>query len=290
MIQLLGISALVFVQPTEAETACGAPEGSQALLAETAGQVLVVGELHGTNEAPGFAGSLTCLALSQDETVTLALEIPADDQPALDVYLASEGGESDSRAMFEGFSSSFWTWSDGRSSQAMLRLIDGVRGWRGAGMPVSLQAIDAGDADYLAAEDPQEPTIRDRAMIRRALAAQAETDRVIVLVGNIHARRTALVSGDMRIETMGTLSEPGRLALVNTLYGEGEAWNCTMPDGELVCGAREIFQGPVSGEPRVLSGAEAEALNTYAAYDHFVYLGSASVSPPARPETAAEAQ
>ncbi|MEQ8434385.1 MAG: hypothetical protein RIA71_09095 [Oceanicaulis sp.] len=279
MILALLLSTSAFVSaPTAAEAQCGAPPGAAALLAETEGRVLVIGELHGTNEAPALAGSVVCLALSQGERVALGLELSADEQASLDGYMASDGGMTARAALLDD---EYWMSEvqDGRRSHAMMRLIETARGWQAAGLPAEVQALDAGEADADLADDPA--TQRDRAMLRRALAARDRADRVIVLVGNVHSRRTAYTFGDQRIETLGTLSAPGDLALLNTLYGAGEAWNCTMPDGQLVCGAREVWPGPVNGDPRVLTPEEAEALSDPSAYDYFVYLGPASVSPPA---------
>lgn len=281
MIQLsLLISALALMVQAAPDADCGAPSGSAALLAQTEGQVLVLGELHGTNEAPGLAGSFVCLALRQGEEVVLGLEMSADDQAAIDTYLASDGGDDARGALLTG---SFWTadTQDGRRSAAMLRLIDAVRDWRDAGLPVDARALDFGEDDVDLYEAHGGETLRDRSMIRQALAAQSGADRVVVLVGNVHSRRTALMIGERRLETMGTLSEPGALALVGTLYGEGEAWNCRRPDGELVCAVHPVGASSVSGAPRVLTPDEVESLSDPAAYDHFIYLGPTTVSPPA---------
>jgi hypothetical protein len=281
MIQLnLLFSALALIAQSDAEARCGAPSGSAALLAQTEAQVLVIGELHGTNEAPGLTGSILCLAISQGERVVLGLEMSADHQGAIDAYLASDGGE-DARAAL--LSNDFWTSDaqDGRSSAAIFRLIDGVRGWRDGGLPVEARALDFGEDDHDLLEAHGQKTVRDRSMIRRALGAQVQSDRVVMLVGNVHARRTAFMIGERRLETLGTLSDPGALALVSTLYAGGEAWNCRHIDGELACAAHPVGPSSVTGEPRVLTPDEAEALRNSDAYDHFIYLGPTTASPPA---------
>ena len=277
------ILAAALAAPTDAEARCGAPQGAQALLAETTGQVLVVGELHGTNEAPGFAGALVCLALADDEAVVLALEISADEQYAIDTFLGSDGGAAARDTLLAG---GFWSSDvqDGRRSEAMLRLIDGVRGWRSAGMPVTAEAVDFGEADFDLYDAHGGETVRDRSMIRRLRAVQARADRVILLVGNVHARRTALEIGERRIETIGTLSEPGEMMLVGTVYGPGEAWNCRRVDGELACRAHLVTGMEIDGPPGVLGAQEVEELSDPNAHDVFVFLGPVSVSPPAAPQ------
>lgn len=287
------IQALILVAalaaPNDAEVRFGAPQGAQALLAQTAGAPLVIGELHGTNEAPGFAGALICLALADGETVVLALEISADDQDAIDAFLASDGGAQARDTLLAG---DFWTSEvqDGRRSEAMLRLIDGARGWRSEGMPVTAEAVDFGAADFDLYDAHGGETVRDRSMIRRLRAAQAQADRVILLVGNVHARRTALEVGERRIETIGTLGEPGEMTLAGTVYGPGEAWNCRRVDGELACRAHPLTGMQIDGPPRVLSAQEAEELSDPNAHDVFVFLGPASVSPPAVQSPDADSQ
>lgn len=280
ILALLLATSVSVSAPTAAEARCGAPPGAAALLAETEGRVLVIGELHGSNEAPAFTGSVLCLALGQGERVALGLEMSADEQAALDAYMASDGGEDARAALLSG-----GVWSrevqDGRASAAMLRLIDGARGWRQAGLPLMAAALDFGEADFDLYEAHGGDTVRDRSMIRRALGAQADHDRVVVLVGGVHARRTALEFDDRRIETLGTLSDPGALAMVGTFYGGGEAWNCRSRDGDHVCAAHPSRAAPVSGAPRVLTPEETEVFSDPDAYDHFVYLGPSSVSPPA---------
>lgn len=107
-----------------------------------------------------------------------------------------------------------------------------------------------------------------------------------MLVGNVHARRSAAQFGDRRIETIGSLAGEGEVISVNTLYGRGESWTCRGDaEGNVNCGAHATGSSEFGGQARLLSPGEYEgvpAFDHYAdAYDYFVYLGPASTSLPA---------
>jgi hypothetical protein len=53
-------------------------------------RVIVLGEVHGTNEAPGFAGRLVCSLAAIGDEVVLALEIPEFSTPNIADYMSSD--------------------------------------------------------------------------------------------------------------------------------------------------------------------------------------------------------
>ena len=73
------------------QTACELPFPFPAAAIEA--RVLMVGDLHATRETPRLAAELTCTLARSGAPVTLAIEMPRDEQPALEVYLDSDGGE-----------------------------------------------------------------------------------------------------------------------------------------------------------------------------------------------------
>jgi len=287
MISLLSIlpaAGLALAAPAD-EAVCHAPLGSDRLLEETTGRVLLLGETHGTEQAPQFADALVCLALLRGESVVLGLEQSSYEQERIDIYLASNGSEAAQQALFEA--SPFWNsrFKDGRSSLAMLDLLEQERTRMSAGADLKVMALDFGptDADLVDIDFR-----RDRAMLRNALSEQSQADRVIVLVGGIHARRIAAQFGERRIETIGSLAGEGEVVSVRTLYGRGESWNCRGDaEGNVDCGVHERSSSPYDGEPRLISRDEyagEEAFDYFAdAYDYFVYLGSVTASLPAVP-------
>lgn len=191
---------------------CGPEIGGVESIASA--PAVILGELHGLASAPAFAGDLSCrLAFSNpSQTVTLALEIPGDEQSRLDAFLASEGRSTDRTALTSG---AFWKgMRDGRSSIARLEMLERIRQLNHRNANIRVRAIDVSTAN------------RDEGMAKNVLALVAEKrGPVLVLVGNLHARTKP--GGDQK-----WMGEVIRSALPNAVsldnrYGTGEAWICT---------------------------------------------------------------
>src|SRR5207253_1601063 len=110
---------------TEAEI-----RGARALLAP--GATISLGEMHGTVEAPRAVADLALLAARAGYDIEVGLEISTAEQPAFDRYLESSGQPSERAALLAG---AHWhaEFPDGRSSEAMLDLIERIRALRHAG-------------------------------------------------------------------------------------------------------------------------------------------------------------
>ncbi|MCP3097825.1 hypothetical protein LZ198_02935 [Myxococcus sp. K15C18031901] len=174
--------------------ACGAPlEGASSLLA--AGGVVLVADPLGTQEVPSAALRMVCEAASQRLPVTLGLSIPASEQPLLERYLASDGGAMAVQELLS--ESAFWrrAYQDGRSSGAMLWLVEQVRRLRVSGGDVAVAAIDS---------DKAHGNEREEQMAQHLLKARAERPQAwtLVLTGSVHARTTE-VGWDGDLEPMG---------------------------------------------------------------------------------------
>ena len=145
---------------------------------------VVLGELHGTQEIPNFTSALAC-HLSGDRPLVLSLEIPSERQADIDAYLLSPGDDASKREFLKG---SFWQarLADGRSSEAMLKLLDDTRRLIKSGRRISVRAsvIDAGPLDQDLSE-----LLMAADWVR---AASPSTDvRVLALVGRAHAGRSS---------------------------------------------------------------------------------------------------
>jgi hypothetical protein len=128
----------------------------------------------------------------------LGLEIPFDEQTSIDRFLDSSGGAAAEARLTEG---AFWRpeRQDGRSSIAMLNLIEQVRALRASGYKVRIIAYDSKSGT-----PAQE---RDRVMARNlaAVAGREPRNFLVALSGNVHNRLTRGVSWDKEYEPLGYL-------------------------------------------------------------------------------------
>lgn len=245
-VYLILVAALLAVPALAAEMpplSCRAVEGLDSLLRP--GQVLLLGEMHGTTQSPGFVADAACRALHLGRSVTVALEIPREEELRFTAFLASDGKPADRDALLAG---PFWqdSYQDGRRGEAMLALIDTLRRYRREGRPVHVTLLDK-----TATASPQE---RDRAMADALLAriGAARDDVTLVLTGNVHNRTVRGMPWNKDFEPMGALvakRHPGVVAL-DVAYPGGMAWICTGARPE-DCGAREVG-GRGDGKPRVV--------------------------------------
>ncbi|WP_374585419.1 hypothetical protein [Pseudoduganella sp.] len=239
---------------------------SQLDIATIKERVILVGELHGTNEMPAFVSGLACSLLRDGRQVALSLEVAADVQPEIERYLVSDGSEAARQPLY---GSSFGRLDDGRGSAAIMEIIEQARVLRLAGAPITLVATDLRRSQAkVAPGEKWDPATRDRIMAENIGAlARAKPDAVVLsLSGNAHATRREgapypslayLLAQQMPVHTVG-LAHKG-----------GSAWVCTgVMGGKLQCGAHAM-----SG-----LGGRMDARG----YDREVKLGGITASPPVR--------
>jgi hypothetical protein len=229
---LLGSAACFGV---DAQEAGGGRGGQEAKLAEHADatcmlpdgfprtKMLLFGEMHGSIEGPAFVGEVAC-AYSKDGPTALGLEIRGVEQAAIDRYLDSDGGAEARSGLLAG---TFWTkYPDGRSSAAMVDLIERIRVLRGQGRPLQVFAFD------LLSEGDRDAAMADA--IRAYHAAHPHT-RIVALMGNIHASQTPMKRGDGTIITSASLLTDLDPVSMLLLYRSGTIWAC-MPG----CGVHPV--------------------------------------------------
>lgn len=198
--------------------ACDRPEGIPDA------KVTLVGEIHGTNEAPELFYRLACATAARSQGVVVALELPRSLQAPIDSFMASEGREVDRERLL---SVGFWSRArqDGRSSIAMITLIDRLRALRRAGFDVQVLAIDE-----------QIEGSRDAGMaLHISRSVETSAYPLVGLMGNYHARKTRGVSWDDEYEPAGYRLL--RYSPLNVLVAQtsGSAWVCA-PD----CGVHRV--------------------------------------------------
>jgi hypothetical protein len=249
--------------------ACPPIAGLDSILAR--GTMLVFGEIHGTAESPRFAGAVACHAAALGP-VTLALELPRDEQPRLDAYLASGGTAADRAALL---ASPFWTRSaqDGRSSVAMLALIEAQRAARAAGADVAIVAFDL-------PEDAPRGADRDARMADHLAAARraAPARTFVTLTGNFHSRRTVGAPWNASARFMaGYLVDAGlALSTFDVERDGGSAWVCPMDET-----GKTQPCGPRGRPPRPVTDAWSLSTAPTDGHDGHYVVGPTTASPPA---------
>lgn len=225
-----------------------------------AASLLLVGEVHGTNEAPALIGDLTCASATSGSPVVVALEIPIEEQTSLDNFLASKGSDADQTALL---ASQFWTRQpqDGRSSTAMLKLLHRLRSLRVEGARISVLAVDDG-----------KPGSRDASMATRIRAAHNAVPAVIALLGNVHASREKGRQSAPDHEPAGYLLSDLNPHSLYVRGPAGTAWVC-VPE----CGVTSIPDNRHVGDRR----GYLPAIGVIPGYDGLYAPASSTASPPA---------
>ena len=224
-----------------------------------AGSVWWFGEMHGTQESPAFIGDLACAIAQGDHHVQVGLEIWASEQNAIDSFMQN----GDRARLLKG---PFWAQHDGRSSVAMVDLLDRVRWLKRAGALVDVVAYDITDKPD-----------RDQAMAIKVLSARDAKGVFVGLSGNIHSRKkqwnetkplvSHLVDAKLNVRTHDVSASGGTI------------WACIATDDhEPVCGEHPMSKDPKAGTPWTFGPARDDA------HDGVYYVGETKASAPARPK------
>ncbi|UXI66287.1 hypothetical protein [Tahibacter amnicola] len=239
----LGLAVLVLAVAGIAPAKNPPPPNSQTVsdaalhrLAELAARhpLLVIGEIHGTTEAPAVVQQLAA-RLSARQPLLVALEWPETEQERVDHFLASAG---DADAVQQLTRSWFWQEStrDGRTSQAMLALLDDLRRRAQQGAKVRVvcfdwnwQAQPEGDRDAALAE-----------RLRKAFADRGKAT-MLVLTGNYHARMSRGAPWNPEQEFAAYHLRDLSPYNVDIRARSGSAWVCLAGEP---CGARALGGTP----------------------------------------------
>jgi hypothetical protein len=199
---------------------CQPIAGAERLWADPATRWIMVGEIHGTVQMPAFFIDLVCQAAASGRPVTVALEQDAEMQPAIDAYLASDGGVR-ARSVF--LAAPMWTraMQDGRASRAMLTLYERLRIMRRAGRVRAVSAFI-----------PQATTWKGNAGHNAAMADMLRAipidpnGLVLAYMGSVHAAKSSFGQGDNAfLPAAADLPSASTVSVYLDVNG-GEAWNC----------------------------------------------------------------
>lgn len=248
-----------------AQTACDPPSGIPELL-DRDQRIVVVGEMHGTAETPAAFARIVCEAATRGP-VTAALELPQPMQPQLDAFMAADS-DAAAAAALDG------TWfmnpriDDGRTSRAMLEMMQALRRLRVEGRDVAIVAFQPGSSrprDF-----PQSYYELDMGYLLSRAAIDRPEAKVFALVGNVHAGKTDNDNyPGLGLPAAGHLPTDETVSLYVAQQG-GEAWNCTSD-----CGVHPVpARHDAEARGLVLGGYGGGA------YDGVLALGPSTASPP----------
>lgn len=294
MIGLLAL-ALAAAAPADAGplTPCDPPPGWSAVAARGT-RFVVFGEIHGTAQAPAFVGDLACALAFQGERLLVAIEQDATGNARLQRAWALP----DDR--FAAALTAFWPAgrADGVGSRAMMDLLLRLHRLRAGGRVIDVVAFngarDPAQAARFAALPGQGPHEAEQAEnIRTADAGRY--DHVLVLTGNLHARKRPVTRGGATFEPMSMRLAPG--AAVTTLDmadAGGTVWNCRLrpgarllpgqpiPNQAIGCGIYPSHGSPDLRRPAYIGLGTAPGSDPDPAFDGYFWVGAITASPPAK--------
>jgi hypothetical protein len=208
--------------------------------------------------------------------VIVAVEIPEQEQSRLDEFLHSGGSEADRARLLEG---EFWRrpQQDGRSSRAVLQLLDDLRQMIHDGYSVTAFAFDA---------SPGQGADRNAAMAENIEARREHAKDALFVVLSASAHLPG--GGGSASSLLARLAQKERsLTSLAVAFDGGAAWTCSGPSPDQIkCGAHSMrahHPGPMRFLPE---GPHARSITRWphptpdgdqGAY----YLGIVSASPPA---------
>jgi hypothetical protein len=221
------------------------------------GQMYWFGEMHGTEESPRFVGDAVCEAARWDR-VQLGLEIWQDEQLRINHYLM----DGDRTKLLEG---PFWAAHDGRSTTAMVALLDRLRQIR----------EDGGKVEVVAYDITNEPD-RDQAMATAVIGARDPTSVFIGMSGNIHSRRTKWNEVTPLVARL--IEQHFNVKTYDVSATGGTTWSCTATDDhEPECGEHPNSNDGGKGTPWSLGAPRDDS------HDGVYFVGPTKAAPPAKP-------
>ncbi len=249
------------------------PIGDSAPLLEKPA-LLLIGEMHGTREIPAAVGELACHA-AKARPVRVGLELSRADQPRIDRFLASDGSAA-ARDDLTGSQPWRWEFQDGRTSRAMVDLVDRLRRLKAAGRDVKVFGYDVVEFDG--------ENSRDAGMAQHIAAArQAEPEAsFIILSGNRHTQIGPEPGppGEPPFMPMGAhlAKRFTDVVALSARSSGGQYWACVGPDPS-ACGPQD--------RPAKAYGREGVYVDTKTrpippGHHGVLHVGQTTISPPAR--------
>lgn len=281
----------------EPETAsqCILPPGWSAVAARDP-QFVILGETHGTKEAPAFVSDLVCALAARGDRVLLAVEHSSTFNAGWQEAWALPQEQFRDAVLQHGWQGR----EDGVASIAMLDLIVRAHALKEGGAHIGIVAFNgARDDDQrsrfadLPSQGPHEAAQAENIAVA---AAAGHYDAVIVLVGSLHAMNAPTSIGGPEFEPMAALlTAYGPVATLVMKHGSGSSWSCQLDDNAQFVPGQPLPANAVvcadhpaggtdalEGEPYVsLTMPQGDPASFF--YDGFFWVGPITASPPAFP-------
>lgn len=209
---------MIRLQMLFAACACAAIPGSEQLWLKQDVRFILIGEMHGTNEGPGIFGDLVCAAGSTSRPIIVGIEHSHEEQGAIDAFMAPSNHEESRRALLL---KQDWKALDGRSSRAMLLLLETLRALKLNGRIAEVVAF----SDHARTGEPAEKGEERMASPLIAAARHQPRALVIALSGSVHASKRSFTELGSYSTMAMFLPSHETLSLYIADQG-GEAWNC----------------------------------------------------------------
>lgn len=261
---------------------CAEYAGSETVIERAQSHLIILGEMHGTNESVRAFEHLVCSALEQNIPVRVGLEANWSQGGPLNAALTAP---IDMQTVHDA-APAMWGVHDGRSSIAVLELLKQISDWRLDGHPVSVFAFDAEPEEWVASEN--QVIARDNAMAKQVDRHLSDFDgAVILLTGEFHARKAVFKFADQSFIPMASLIKQRPVLSLAMRYGAGDAWvnvSVESADGtmENSVGPFKMFGNVGDDDARkVFKITDTEP----GEFDGYYFTGPISSSPPAFPDS-----
>lgn len=274
---------------------CAVPPGWSAVAARKT-RFVIFGETHGTRESPAFVAATACGLAAKGERVLVAVEHNANHNDLLQAAWALPAAQFATELRRTGWEGR----KDGVGSQAMFELLVRLHQLKDRGRRIDIVAFNGARDDeqrerfkHLPGQGPHEAAQAEN--IRRAAEAR-RYDHVLVLVGNLHARKQPVTRGKVSFEPMAMRLAPAAAITSLIMAGAGgTSWNCRLkpgaklqpgqplPPDSMDCGSHAVRAHADLGRPPFVGLGALPGSENDPAYDGFYWLGPVSGSPPAVP-------
>lgn len=277
----------------QAKQVCQVPIGWNDVAARKP-RFVVFGEVHGTRQAPAFIGDVACALAARGERILVAVEHSATENDAFQKAWRLPNAQFPEVLKRAGWADR----DDGVGSEAMLAFLIRLHHLARRGQLIDIVAFngakDAAQSRRFSHLPGQGPHDAAQAENIRVAAAAHPYDRVLVLVGNVHARKRPVEHSLAQFEPMAMrLGPPSSIITLNMQTTGGTAWNCELKPGVTPQPGKSLTQNdiacgsyPFSGDadlrraPFIALGAlQPTAIDPD--YDGVFWLGKVDASPQA---------